>query len=111
MKAEVITSKTYKQHAHKNKSQPKERGKKLNCTNSQAMKGHSLHNITPHVSPEMVPGLAFVLYRHVNLNKERNKRARCLRVDALASNAPLPHLADERRGGTETTEAQCLEVV
>lgn len=63
------------------------------------------------ISPETVPGLAFVLYRHVNLNKERNKRARCLRVEALASNAPLPHLADERRGGTETTEAQCLEVV
>lgn len=54
---------------------------------------------------------AFVLYRRVNLNKERNKWARCLRVDALASNAPLPHLGDERRGGTETTGAQCLEVV
>lgn len=58
--------------------------KKKNCTNSQATKGRSLHNITPHVSPLMVPGLAFVLYRHVNLNKERNKRARCLRVDSLA---------------------------
>lgn len=47
----------------------------------------------------MVPGLAFVLYPHVNLNKERNKRAR-----PLAWNAPLPHLSDENRGGTETTE-------
>lgn len=31
------------------------------------------------------PGLAFVLHGNVNLNKERNKWARCLRVDALAT--------------------------
>lgn len=75
---------TYKkQNKIHHKSQLKEQEKK-NCTNSQATKGRSLHNITPHVSPLMVPGLAFVLYRHVNLNKERNKRARCLRVYSLA---------------------------
>lgn len=68
------------QTAHTQKQvSTKRTGGKINCTNSQAMKGRSLHNITPHVSPETVPGLAFVLYRHVNLNKERNKRARCLK--------------------------------
>lgn len=45
-------------HPQKNKSQPKERGER-NGTNSQAMKGRSLHNITPHVSPETLPGLCF----------------------------------------------------
>lgn len=95
MKAEVVTSKTHTQK----QVLTEKTGEKINFTNSQAMKGRSPHNITPHVSPETVPGLAFVLYRHVNLNKERNKWARCLRVDTLALNAPLPHLADERRGG------------
>lgn len=50
MKAEVITSKTNKQHTQKQVS-TKRMGKKINCTNSQAMKGRSLHNITPHVYP------------------------------------------------------------
>lgn len=53
----------------------------------------------------------FVLTRLINLNKERNKRARCLRVDALTINAPPPRLRWENKGGTETAEPKCLEVV
>lgn len=53
----------------------------------------------------------FALTRHINLNKERNKRTRGLRVDALTINAPPPRLRWEDRGGTETTEPRCLEVV
>lgn len=94
--------------AHKNKSQLKDRAEKINRTNSQAMK----RTLTPRHHSTCTPlVLLFVLYGSVNLNKERNKRARCLGVDALAANAPLPHCADEHRGGTETTEAQCQEVV
>lgn len=62
-------------------------------------------------SPLLFSRPCFVLDRHINLNKERNKRARCLRVDALPINAPPPHLSWENRGGTETTEPGVLEVV
>lgn len=56
---------------------------KTNCTNSQA-KGRTLTpQHQPTCSPLFVSRSCFVLARHINLIKERNKRARCLRVDAL----------------------------
>lgn len=81
---------------------------KTNCTNSQAKK----RTLTPpHGSSSFVYSSRFALARHNNLNKKRNKWARGHRVDALTINAPPPGLRWGNRGGTDTTEPKCLEVV
>lgn len=68
--------------------------RKTSCTNSQARDAHSS---TAHMLSPFVSRSCFVLAHHINLNKERNKRARCLRVDALTINAP--RLVSTKRTG------------
>lgn len=70
-----------------------------NCTNSQAKRWRSYGVGALRILLLCFRFFAFVLRRHVNLNKERNKRASCLRVDALTINTPPPHLSWEGSGG------------
>lgn len=65
-----------------------------NCTDSQAKRWRSYGGAPPPPRILLVcfRVFAFVLRRHINLNKERNKRDSCLRVDALAINTPPPRL-------------------
>lgn len=53
---------------------------------------------TAHKFSSFVSRSCFVLTHHINLNKERNKRARCLRVDALTINR-TPALSPPRKQG------------
>lgn len=82
-----------------------------NCTNSQARRWRSYGGATLRILLICFRVFAFVLHRHVNLNKERNKWASCLRVAALAINTPPPRLSWEGGGGARGRWARGLEVV
>lgn len=70
---------------------------------------HSI--ISAHLFSPFVSRSCFVLTPHINLNKERNKRARCLRVDALTINAAPPSSPLTEKGRCRDHQAQHLEVV
>lgn len=73
------------------------------CTNSQAKKWRSYSTAALRVLLFCFRVFAFVLHRHVNLNKERNKWARRLGVDALVVKRTRRLVSAEK--AAETQEA------
>ncbi|TNN80434.1 hypothetical protein EYF80_009458 [Liparis tanakae] len=55
--------------------------------------------------PELVRS-RFALNLRINLNKERNKRARGLRVDTLTINAPPPNSSPLRKQGSQSANSE-----